>query len=68
MLAYTHTQSTPSTTWLVSHNLGHKPVVDVWVDYNGTQEKILPYSIIHINDNIMQVVFTTAYTGAARLL
>lgn len=67
-LSFTHNQTVPSTTWTVNHNLGHKPVGDVWVDYNGGKEKILPYAVIHIDDNTMQIVFTTAYSGAVRLL
>jgi hypothetical protein len=66
-LSYNHVQSTPSTTWVINHNLGHKPVHDVWINYGGNQEKILPLQVIHFNDNTLTVVFSNAQTGGARL-
>lgn len=64
---YTHTQAIAASTWNVTHNLGHPPVVDVWVDYQGEQQKILPRQIIHVNLNEMQIVFSVARTGQARM-
>jgi hypothetical protein len=61
------TQTIPATTWNVTHNLGRHPVSDIWVTYNGGMSKILPKQVIHLNDNELQVVFTSNESGQARL-
>lgn len=67
-IAYTHVQTIPSTSWAITHNLGHTPVGDVYVDKNGSQEKILPLSVVHTSDNELIISFTEATTGTTRLL
>ncbi len=67
MQIYTHSQSTPSTTWTINHNLGCKPVFDVWVDEVGGRQKIFPASVVHVSDNTMLLGFSLARTGTARL-
>lgn len=58
-----HTQTTPSTTWLITHNLGRnaKSVItdNAGVEYEG--------QIIHTNINQLTITFNTAFSGKATL-
>jgi len=66
---YTHTQSTPSTTWTINHNLGlSQPIVDVFVDDNGTITRILPASMVVTNSNTLTLTFTSALAGSAEVV
>lgn len=70
--ALEHEQTVASTTWVLSHGLGHYPIVRVFiptgVDSPETFEEVQPASIVH--DSIMQttITFSVAYTGRARLV
>lgn len=60
------TQSTPSTTWVITHNLGtQSPVIDCWIDNEGNKEKVLPVSVIGTSLNICTVTFTLPTIGEA---
>lgn len=61
--AYVHTQSTPSATWTITHNLGFKPSVELL--NTGSQE--IDGDVIHVSENVTTVYFTTAVAGFARL-
>jgi len=63
---YTHVQSTPSSTWNVVHNLGTYPVTDVIVMVSGVEKKILPKAVIFVDENTIQVQFSTAFAGKVR--
>jgi len=68
--ALEHDQTVTSDTWVISHGLGHYPLIRVFVK-NGSpevDEEILPASIVH--DSIMQatITFSTPRTGRARLI
>ncbi len=67
---YRHTQSTTSTTWTITHNLGlTAPYIctfDVFVDTGGGVYKpILPNDVTFTNANSMTVTFSTTHTGYA---
>lgn len=64
---FKHEQTVPSLAWVIDHDLGHHPVVDVVIDYEGARQKVLPLSIVHNTANRLTVHFTAARTGAARL-
>jgi hypothetical protein len=64
----THTQSSPATTWTITHNLGRPPVCEVVVQYNGESQVILPKQVIHTSANEVQIVFSVARSGTARLI
>lgn len=68
MRAFSFLQSSPGTVWTITHNCGFKPVSDVWVDDVGHVEKILPLSVIHLNDNQLEVTFSVARTGGVRII
>lgn len=61
--AYTHYQSSSSTTWVITHNLGYNPVVRVFIGNNEVQ----PASIVHDSTNQVTITFSTAQVGYARL-
>lgn len=66
MIGYKHTQSSASTTWTITHNLGaNSPCVDVWVDISGTLTKIIPLSVTATSDAVVTITFSTAYAGEA---
>lgn len=55
-------QSSPATTWVVEHNFGRKPSVDVVVD----GERII-VNVEHINNDLLHVVSLVAISGSALL-
>lgn len=61
--AYTFTQSTPSTTWTINHNLGFRPSVEL-LDA-GSQE--IDGQIAHPSVNQTVVTLNPATAGVARL-
>lgn len=63
MARYTHTQSSPNTTWTVNHNLGRKPIFDVFIYVGSDLVKVFPNSVEHVTDNQMIITFSSARTG-----
>lgn len=68
VFAFEHTQTAASTTWVIAHGLGYYPIVRVFVDNNGTDEEILPASIVHDSTMQVTITFSTALAGRARLV
>lgn len=64
----THTQTTPSDTWVIPHGFGSNPSVQVQVDYAGALQSILPNSIAYPDTKTVVIGFTTPFTGTARLI
>lgn len=67
---YRHTQSTPSATWVIEHNLygngsDGTPLVDVLIDVNGTMTKMIPLSVTKTNAGVLTLTFSTARSGLA---
>lgn len=65
---FIHTQETPASTWNITHDLGCKPIVEVVVDVSGSIVKMQPNKVEHVDDDTMQLTFTTARSGIARLI
>ena len=63
-VAYVHTQSTPSTTWTINHNLGFRPTVEL-LDA-GSQE--IDGEVAHPSVNQTVVTLNPATAGLARLI
>lgn len=63
--SHKHIQEAPASTWSISHNLGSYPVVDAYVDVNGSLIKILPKSVTYVNSNTCTLEFTQNYSGIA---
>lgn len=72
MANYNFTQSVASTTWTVNHNNGDTAIItDALVDDGPNaplMEKILPASVESTNANTLTVTFSTARTGAVRVV
>lgn len=64
--AYTHTQGSASTTWIIIHSLNSQYPAAVFV--NGSNQAITPSAITYTNANRMDVTFSTAQSGTARIL
>ena len=62
-ISYTHTQGTPESTWVVTHNLGFNPNVTVQ-DSAGT---IVEGEITYTTLNNLTLTFTSAFSGYAYL-
>ena len=60
---FTYTQSIPSTTWLITHNLNTFPSVTL---VNSLNKKILA-DLEYINQNTVLVTFSEAMIGKAYL-
>ncbi|HET6631505.1 MAG TPA: hypothetical protein VFG73_02200 [Rhodanobacteraceae bacterium] len=57
------TQSTPSASWLVTHNLGKHPAVDV-VDSAGTS---VVGVVTHLSTKALRIDFAAPFAGTAYL-
>jgi hypothetical protein len=62
---YQHVQSTPASSWTVVHGLNAYPVIDVFITYGGTLQKILPLGISYDTPNQCTVAFSTPLAGYA---
>jgi hypothetical protein len=60
--AYTHTQSTPATTWTINHNLGFRPDISLRTVGNVEFEG----DITHTTINQSVVSLSVATAGSAR--
>lgn len=60
---YTHTQSSPSTTWTITHNLGYHPSVTV-VD---SAQTVVIGDVTYVSDNQLIVSFSVPFGGKAYL-
>lgn len=58
---YLHTQSTPASIWLVTHNLGYRPVVAVL----DTSRREMTVGITHIDSNTLTVELLVELAGYA---
>lgn len=63
VLGYTHPQPTPSTSWVINHNLGFRPNVHIEDATGGDVEG----EITHTDLNNTTVTFIAAQTGTAYL-
>ena len=60
---YTHTQSAPSASWSVTHNMGKKPAVSV-VD---SADSVVYGSVEYTDKNSLIITFNSAFSGKAYL-
>jgi hypothetical protein len=60
---YNHTQASPSSTWVVNHNLGFRP--DVSVTSLGGLE--VEAEVSHMDDTTCTISFSLPFAGRARL-
>lgn len=60
---YLHVQAQPSTQWIINHNLGFKPLVQLF----DTASQEFDGLITHASDNQVIATLTAAVAGFARL-
>jgi hypothetical protein len=60
---YVHTQSVPSATWTITHNLNRHPAVSV-VDSAGN---VIYANVTYTSPNALVVTFSAAFGGKAYL-
>lgn len=59
-------QTTPSDVWTIVHNLGVKaPIVDTWLDLDGSTVKVMPERVEHVNPLTCKVYFNSPQQGTA---
>ena len=61
--SYDFQQTTPATEWIVNHNLGHKPLVQVF----STGGVEVEAEVVHISNNQTRIYFVIGFQGTARL-
>jgi hypothetical protein len=61
--AYIYNQSSPSTNWIVNHNLGYRPTTELR-SAGGLE---IFAEIIHVSDNQLQVLSNVSIAGQLRL-
>ncbi len=54
-----------SDTWVIEHNLGVYPAIDVFVPFNGDNVKIIPLNITYDSPNQCTVTFSSPRSGFA---
>lgn len=60
---YHHTQDVPSTSWVITHNIGYKPNISLF-DNEGNN---IEGDISHSSDNQITVTFAIQISGTAIL-
>lgn len=61
---YFHTQGTPSNVWVIPHNLGYHPSVEI-IDSAGTEWE---GDVFHDSNVQTTVTLSVAFSGKARLI
>jgi hypothetical protein len=64
-IAYTHTQAAPATEWVINHNLGYNPLIEVFTS-GGARVKFI--DITHFSVNQARVNSISPFAGTARCL
>ena len=62
----THVQEVPASVWVFRHELKRTAVVDVYINFQGKLEKIMPLSTQQISPDETRIVFSDPQTGIAR--
>lgn len=62
---YIHTQVLPASTWTITHNMGGLCAVDVYLNINGIDQKVLPSETNYVDSNTMEIVFSISQAGTA---
>ena len=61
-LRFDFSQPTPSALWTIAHNLGKRPIVEV---YTLGGERVDTPDILHLNDNTLQITLVATLAGSA---
>jgi hypothetical protein len=63
-VAYAHNQATAFDSWTINHNLGYKPIVQVF----DTGSQLIEAEVSHLSVNIVTILLTAPTAGFARLI
>ena len=61
LIAYTHTQTTPSLVWVIQHNLNREPSITT----STTTNSVIDGDITYSSSNVAIVTFSVPLTGQA---
>lgn len=62
------TQASPLKVWNIYHAMGVNPLVEIQAyDDNGVLQKAYPQSVVHIDDNNVQVTWSSPRKGFASI-
>lgn len=61
--SYTHVQGAASAEWIVNHNLGFRPSVEIF-DTGGAE---IDGAVLHVTPNQTRISFAVPVAGSARL-
>lgn len=64
LTAFVYTQSTPATVWVINHNLGYKPLVEVF----DSTDTLFDANVMHASVNQTIITLNVAASGWARLV
>lgn len=62
--SYTFVQSTPADTWIINHNLGYQPVIELF----SVGGLVIEGTILHTSVNQAQVTYLLPVAGSARCM
>jgi len=60
--AYEHSQTAPVSEWIINHNLGYRPAIEI-LDAGGNE---IDAQVLHISLNQARIYFTLPAAGSAR--
>ena len=60
---HVHQQTEASDTWIVNHGLFCTPVVQVYVNFDGKLQRIIPESVTIASNKQVVIGFSSAHTG-----
>ncbi len=63
LVSYTHTQSVPSSSWTIAHDLGFYPNITVF----DSADSMIEGAVTHTNSSSLTVTFSAAISGRAYL-
>lgn len=63
-----HVQTSQSVLWLIEHNMGSEPIVEVLAYDGGVLKKAYPKSVVHVSPNITRIEWTSARSGQATFI
>ena len=58
-------QTTPSSTWTITHFGGNVPVIDVYCEIDGVVQKMIPLSISVVDAKTVEIEFSIPRSGIA---
>lgn len=70
-ILYTHTQGLAKKQWVIQHNMGGMPIVNVFsYSVNGSMKlnPIVPLNIEFTSSNVVTISFATSVSGVSQLL